>query len=208
MADLLSLLTAPFLFAEDAEDDSDGLLSRLGDLLPMMAMLGALKPNMELSQGTLPSLAASGMQGQAAPNITSGNPKAYFDHLLSSGVSPHLALGMTARGMVESNVMPGLQEKRPLIRGSRGGIGIHQWTGPRRKAYESFLGGRTPTTALEAQFTLSEPEFKAINRQYQSPEQAGVSLVDSYSRPKHRKAAKAATLQAIKKFKKLYGYTW
>jgi hypothetical protein len=31
-----------------------------------------------------------------------------------------------------------LQEKRPVVRGSRGGWGLAQWTGPRRRAFEAF----------------------------------------------------------------------
>ncbi|MEZ0171018.1 phage tail tip lysozyme [Microvirga sp. TS319] len=31
-----------------------------------------------------------------------------------------------------------LQEREPLVKGSRGGYGWSQWTGPRRRAYEAF----------------------------------------------------------------------
>lgn len=38
----------------------------------------------------------------------------------------------------ESGGFVALQEKRPLIAGSRGGYGWAQWTGPRRNAYEAY----------------------------------------------------------------------
>lgn len=38
----------------------------------------------------------------------------------------------------ESAGFVSLQEKKPMIPGSRGGYGIMQWTGPRRRAYESY----------------------------------------------------------------------
>lgn len=38
----------------------------------------------------------------------------------------------------ESGGFLSLQEKRPVVPGSRGGYGIMQWTGPRRRAYEAF----------------------------------------------------------------------
>lgn len=39
----------------------------------------------------------------------------------------------------ESGYFNALQEKDPLISGSKGGFGHAQWTGPRRKAFEAWL---------------------------------------------------------------------
>lgn len=38
----------------------------------------------------------------------------------------------------ESGGFKSLQEKKPLVPGSRGGYGIMQWTGPRRRQYEAY----------------------------------------------------------------------
>lgn len=38
----------------------------------------------------------------------------------------------------ESGGFESLQEKKPLVPGSRGGYGIMQWTGPRRREYEAY----------------------------------------------------------------------
>jgi len=38
----------------------------------------------------------------------------------------------------ESNGFKSLQEIKPLIPGSKGGYGIMQWTGPRRREYEAY----------------------------------------------------------------------
>ena len=38
----------------------------------------------------------------------------------------------------ESNGFKSLQEIKPLVKGSAGGYGIMQWTGPRRRLYESY----------------------------------------------------------------------
>lgn len=38
----------------------------------------------------------------------------------------------------ETGGFTALQEKNPLVKGSRGGFGWMQWTGPRRKKYESW----------------------------------------------------------------------
>lgn len=38
----------------------------------------------------------------------------------------------------ESNGFRSLQEIKPMVKGSRGGFGIMQWTGPRRRLYEAY----------------------------------------------------------------------
>jgi hypothetical protein len=38
----------------------------------------------------------------------------------------------------ESGLDPGINERNPVVRGSRGGFGLAQWTGPRRRALERF----------------------------------------------------------------------
>lgn len=38
----------------------------------------------------------------------------------------------------ESGGFKQLQELKPLVKGSKGGYGIMQWTGPRRRAYEAY----------------------------------------------------------------------
>lgn len=38
----------------------------------------------------------------------------------------------------ESGGFKSLQEKKPVVPGSRGGYGIMQWTGPRRREYEGY----------------------------------------------------------------------
>lgn len=54
----------------------------------------------------------------------------------------------------ESGGFKSLQEKKPLIPGSRGGYGIAQWTGPRRKRYENHCAARgLDPASLEANLT-------------------------------------------------------
>lgn len=38
----------------------------------------------------------------------------------------------------ESGGFQSLQEKKPMVKGSAGGFGIMQWTGPRRRLYEAY----------------------------------------------------------------------
>jgi len=43
---------------------------------------------------------------------------------------------------VESRLDPGINEINPLVKGSRGGYGLLQWTGPRRRQFEAFAQQR------------------------------------------------------------------
>lgn len=46
--------------------------------------------------------------------------------------------GMFGNFYAETGGFKLLQEQKPLVKGSRGGYGWAQWTGPRRKAYENW----------------------------------------------------------------------
>lgn len=53
-------------------------------------------------------------------------------------IPEHAARGMVAEAMAESGDFKQMQELKPLVPGSRGGLNIMQWTGPRRVALEQF----------------------------------------------------------------------
>lgn len=53
-------------------------------------------------------------------------------------IPEHAARGMVAEAMAESGDFKQMQELRPLVPGSRGGLNMMQWTGPRRVALEQF----------------------------------------------------------------------
>lgn len=57
--------------------------------------------------------------------------------LMSRGLPPHIAQGITANLIAESRLDSGINEKNPVVPGSRGGYGLAQWTGPRRRALEA-----------------------------------------------------------------------
>jgi hypothetical protein len=48
------------------------------------------------------------------------------------------AIGVVGNLAYESGGFSTLQEKKPVVPGSRGGYGYAQWTGPRRKAFEKY----------------------------------------------------------------------
>ena len=53
--------------------------------------------------------------------------------LMARGLSEAQAKGVVANMIAESRLDPGINEIAPLVPGSRGGYGLNQWTGPRRR---------------------------------------------------------------------------
>lgn len=54
-----------------------------------------------------------------------------------------------------------LQERKPLVKGSRGGYGFMQWTGPRRRQYEAWCAARKlDPTSFEANAGFLVHELK------------------------------------------------
>jgi hypothetical protein len=79
--------------------------------------------------------------------------------LVARGIPEHIAKGMVANMIAESNLNPGINEIAPLVPGSRGGYGLNQWTGPRRRQFEAYVAERgVSPDNLDAQldFTLWE----------------------------------------------------
>lgn len=64
-----------------------------------------------------------------------------------------------------------LQEKKPLVPGSRGGWGWAQWTGPRRKAFEAFISahGFDPASA--------DANYGFLRQELQTTEKAAIPAV-------------------------------
>ena len=102
-----------------------------------------------------------------APDVT--DPQTIIAGLVQRGLPLHVAQGIAANMMAESRLDPGINELAPLVPGSRGGFGLNQWTGPRRRALEAAAEQRgVPVNDLGFQldFTLEElqgPERRSMN---------------------------------------------
>lgn len=70
------------------------------------------------------------------------DPQFVISGLVARGVPLHVAQGVTARLHGESRLDPGINEINPTVEGSRGGFGLAQWTGPRRRQLEGFAAER------------------------------------------------------------------
>ena len=124
--------------------------------------------------------------------------------LKARGLPEHIANGFIANFKDESNLNPGINEAAPVVPGSRGGFGLAQWTGPRRKALEAFAASQgKPVDDLNVQLDFLMQELSgseagaagAIMSAKNAPE-AAAAIVNSFLRPaeEHRSRREAAYL--------------
>lgn len=86
-------------------------------------------------------------------------PSVILSGLMRRGIPQHIAQGIVANMMAESRLDPGINEENPLVEGSRGGFGLNQWTGPRRRQFEQFAQSQGRDLAdpeVQLDFTLWE----------------------------------------------------
>ncbi len=126
--------------------------------------------------------------------------------LVERGLPEHVADAFIMNFKDESNLNPGINEQNPVVEGSRGGFGLAQWTGPRRKALEAFAAQKgTPVSDADTQmdflmYELQGPEagaFKDIMGAGNTGE-AAAAIVNKFLRPaeEHRSAREARYLGA------------
>lgn len=71
------------------------------------------------------------------------------------------AIGFVGSLAMESKGFTDWQEDKPVVKGSRGGGGMAQWTGPRRKAYEAHVKkSGYELDSYEAQYTYLRDELR------------------------------------------------
>lgn len=111
--------------------------------------------------------------------------------LIDRGMSPQVADAFVMNFQDESGLNPGINERNPIVPGSRGGFGLAQWTGPRRRALEAFAAQRGTTpgdTNTQLDFLMSElqgPEAKAWQAIQSAPTTGGAAaaIVNNFLRP-------------------------
>ena len=85
--------------------------------------------------------------------------------LMQRGFPEHIAKGMAANMIVESGLNTSVNEIAPLVEGSRGGYGLNQWTGPRRRQFEAFAADRGASLSdLNTQLDFTAWELQNTER--------------------------------------------
>lgn len=135
-----------------------------------------------------------------------GTPDGIRAGLVARGLPEHIADAFMMNFKDESNLNPGINEANPLVPGSRGGFGLAQWTGPRRKALEAFAAEKgmpvsDPNIQLDFLMTeLQGPEAAAWNKigSTSSTGEAAAAIVNDFLRPaeQNRAAREAEYLSA------------
>lgn len=111
--------------------------------------------------------------------------------LLNRGMPEHIADAFVMNFKDESGLDPGISERNPTVPGSRGGYGLYQLTGPRRKAYEAYAAEKgVPLDSADAQldFMMTElegPESAAWQAIQAAPDKgsAAAAIVNQFLRP-------------------------
>lgn len=112
--------------------------------------------------------------------------------VMARGASPAQAFGFVANAIQESGLNPGINEINPTVKGSRGGFGIVQHTGPRRVALERFAQqqGKSASdldTQLDFIFNVEFPttESRAASSFFsaKTPEEAALAISRDFLRP-------------------------
>jgi hypothetical protein len=125
----------------------------------------------------------------------------YRQGLIARGLPEHVAEGFVMNFQDESGLNPGINERNPIVPGSRGGFGLAQWTGPRRKALEAFAQSRGASVSdpnVQMDFLVTELQGAESAAAQQilaagTPGEAGAAIVNSFLRPaEEHRASRAA----------------
>lgn len=118
--------------------------------------------------------------------------------LVQRGMPLHIAQGFVTNFKDESGLNPGINEIAPIVPGSRGGYGLYQLTGPRRRQYEAWAADQgfdlaDPNAQLDFLMLELNTTEKAAWEKIQAaatPGEAAAAVVNSFLRPAEAHRAK------------------
>lgn len=112
--------------------------------------------------------------------------------LVKRGLPEHIAKGFVMNFQDESGLNPGINERAPIVKGSRGGYGLYQLTGPRRVAFERYADANgLPYDSADAQMDFlvyeelagsEKAAWEKIQRT-KTPGEAAAVIVKEFLRP-------------------------
>lgn len=168
-----------------------------------LKLMKSLRPVARPEKSTVPteSLRPKGREDHFRSGGETVEGKALFEGLVERGLAPHVAEGFVMNFRDESGLNPGINEANPLVKGSRGGFGLYQLTGPRRKTYEAFAAARgVDPSDVDAQLDFlvmeldgAEKSAGAKIRNTSTAGEAGAAIVNHFLRPaKEHRTSRAA----------------
>ncbi|MEO5344571.1 MAG: phage tail tip lysozyme, partial [Gammaproteobacteria bacterium SHHR-1] len=115
------------------------------------------------------------------------NPLDFYKYVTSKGVPHAHALGMMANIQDESAWNAAVNERNPTVKGSRGGYGLFQHTGPRRTGLEGYAakqGRPVSDWRVQVDYALSEPDTKSyLAQNFGDGTEAGNWFLNKWERP-------------------------
>ena len=181
------------LSKEQEEADKSGMASLTGLMggggFPAMAAVGGAPVATGSATG---SAAVSGNVGKGPAAFQEIGPRIKSDLMRDFGLAPEQAAGIVGNLAHESGGFGTLQEIKPMIPGSRGGFGYAQWTGPRRRQFESWAAeNKLDPASYEANYGFLKHELANTGegrvldriRQTNDPTQATRIFSDVFLRP-------------------------
>ncbi len=195
-----------------------GIVKRIAAQSPVEAMR-YLQDNKKKMLGS----EVASLTGQLAPAVKEykgrqAGRKAFADEnsdanrlrnkLMSRGLPPHIAEAFVMNFQDESGLDSGRNEESPIVPGSRGGWGLYQLTGPRRRRFESFARARgvsvsdedTQLDFLMEELSGSEKSAGDVIMSAGTREAAAVAIVNKFLRPSEQHRARRARKYAGGKF--------
>lgn len=197
--------------AEQAEMAKDGLMRPKARPAPKasgpsegfgLGLMRGMRPPVKPEEPTTPteSLRPKGSADYFSSGGKTVEGKAIFDGLVERGLAPHVAEGFVMNFKDESGLNPGINEANPTVKGSRGGFGLYQLTGPRRKTYEAFAKSKgVAPSDVDAQLDFLMMELEGSEKSAGSKifntstaGEAGIAIVNHFLRPaKSHRASRA-----------------
>lgn len=191
------------MMGQIGKSEAAGRESAAGAFSPIIAALGGGQWSGVSSDDLKPDVRAV-TPPQANPNVSEASPNVgstidfanagngdIRQKLLNRGMPEHIADAFVMNFKDESGLDPGINERNPTVPGSRGGYGLYQLTGPRRKAYEAYAAEKgVPLDSADAQldFMMTElegPESAAWQAIQAAPDKgsAAAAIVNQFLRP-------------------------
>ena len=146
-----------------------------------------------------PSNVFKALSSHGGPTVAAGNALAgggdvgqqVLTGLINRGMPKHVAEAFVINMQDESGLNPSINEASPLVPGSRGGFGLYQLTGPRRKSYEAYAAKKgVPLGSVDAQLDflmmeLQGPESSAARSIFgaKTTGEAAAAIVNKFLRP-------------------------
>lgn len=194
-------LAALLDYANNRGDEAASIGSVMSQLASPILKAQGVQPEAAVQRGPVPqptlvnttpaAPAAPAAPVKPLPKTTSDTEEYYIREYQKRGLSRPVAEGIVASMNAESGLNPAINERSPVVPGSRGGFGLAQWTGPRRVAFERWAsdnGKNINDEQAQIDFTMAEfagPERAAYDALIQSPDaqSAAATFTNQFLRP-------------------------